>query len=369
MQEINKPRKSSKDASFNENFVNIVLGWQQHHGRHDMPWQQPPTPYRVLVSEIMLQQTQVATVIPYFERWMRAFPSLKDLAEASEDEVMALWQGLGYYSRARNLQKAARYIINDLHGEFPHELTDIEKIPGVGRYTAGAIRSFAYDSYGPIVDGNVRRLFCRIFGIEGPATSSAVTKQLWNYAEALTPQTNNRQFAQGLLDLGATLCKQRNPECEQCPFATNCVAFLDNRINELPTPKVKVTTPTKEGHFLWWGEDALVLEKRPSKGIWASLWSLPEVPEAPKDATLLGSFKHTFSHYKLEAKVWQVNPDKEATKNYAEISEALAYYNVKHSEESTKIIRSHNQFTSVGLPAPIRVFIEKHWRQSSNASE
>lgn len=348
-------------------FADTVLTWQHNHGRHDLPWQKPATPYRVLVSEIMLQQTQVATVIPYFQRWMQAFPTLDSLASASEDEVMALWQGLGYYSRARNLQKAARYIVTELNGEFPNELTAIEKIPGVGRYTAGAIRSFAYDAYGPIVDGNVRRLFCRLFGIEGQATSSAVNKALWQRAEELTPQTDNRRFAQGLLDLGATLCRKRNPECHSCPFSYACIAYQENRIAELPTPKAKKLTPTKQGHFIWLENDALVLEKRPSKGIWASLWSLPEVSEAPQDAKLKGSFKHVFSHYKLEATVWQLPAPSGAEKVCEAIGEELPGY--APSNQPITRIKSREEFLALGLPAPIRVFIEEHWPGMSNPSE
>ncbi|RUO34392.1 A/G-specific adenine glycosylase [Aliidiomarina shirensis] len=348
-------------------FANTVLAWQHSHGRHDLPWQKPATPYRVLVSEIMLQQTQVATVIPYFQRWMQVFPNIETLANASEDEVMAQWQGLGYYSRARNLQKAARYIVEELSGEFPRELTDIEKIPGVGRYTAGAIRSFAYDAYGPIVDGNVRRLFCRLFGIEGQVTSSAVNKTLWRHAEQLTPKTNNRNFAQGLLDLGATLCKKRNPNCQACPFSTECVAYRENKIEILPTPKIKKTTPVKEGHFIWLEDNALVLEKRPDKGIWASLWSLPEVTEAPKGATLKGRFKHVFSHYKLEANVWQLNaPQDNSANNAVALHEKLGTYERQSSH--TTSIKSREEFQALGLPAPIRVFIEEHWPHS-NASE
>jgi len=357
MQAANKLKKQLTAAKFAEE----VLTWQHQHGRHDLPWQQPATPYRVLVSEIMLQQTQVSTVIPYFQRWMQALPTLEALASANEDEVMALWQGLGYYSRARNLQKAARYIVHELNGKFPEELESIQKIPGVGRYTAGAIRSFAYDTYGPIVDGNVRRLFCRIFGIEGPPTSSAVNKELWQYAETLTPEQNNRRFAQGLLDLGATLCTKRNPSCQDCPFASSCVAFQEQRITELPNPKAKKAIPTKIGHFLWienLENNSLRLVKRPNKGIWASLWSLPEVSEKPLEAELKGSFKHVFSHYKLEAKVWAMTSANVEIMNHLE--EANPEYQLP--TDAVADLENSKTLNSLGLPTPIRAFIETHWQ-------
>lgn len=330
-----------------KNFVETVLSWQAAHGRHQLPWQHPATPYRVLVSEIMLQQTQVATVIPYFERWMTRFPTLQSLADASEDEVMALWQGLGYYSRARNLQKAARFLADTYNGEFPQELTDIQSIPGVGRYTAGAIKSFAYDEYGPIVDGNVRRLFCRLFGVEGVPSTSKVDKALWQLAEDYTPNQNNRRFAQGLLDLGATLCTARNPKCTECPLANHCVALHTGRVSELPTAKPKKTIPKRTGHFLWLQKDSeLYLEKRPEHGIWASLWSLPELSEAPTNATLKGSFQHTFSHYKLDAKIWSLSTIPDDTVAEGKADKWAAF----------------DDLTDIGLPAPIRKYIEQHSR-------
>lgn len=324
-----------------DSFTQTLLRWQASHGRHDLPWQQTPTPYRVLVSEVMLQQTQVATVIPYFERWMQAFPTLEALAQAPEDRVMALWQGLGYYSRARNLQKAARYLVDVCHGQFPRSLAKLQQIPGVGRYTAGAIAAFAHNEFGPIVDGNVKRLFCRLFGIEGQLSSSAVTNALWELAERYTPQHDNRAFAQGLLDMGATLCTPKNPACERCPFAPLCVAKQSDRIAWLPTPKPKKTVPTREGLFAWQEQDGqLLLEKRPPEGIWGGLWCLPELdrPACPADATLKGEFTHTFSHYKLQAEVWQLS-----------CLEPQASYQAWFTPE---------QLQTIGLPTPIRKFIK-----------
>ncbi|RUO18375.1 A/G-specific adenine glycosylase [Aliidiomarina haloalkalitolerans] len=325
-------------------FADIVLQWQALHGRHDLPWQQPATPYRVLVSEIMLQQTQVSTVIPYFQRWLQAFPDLHSLANAEEDQVMALWQGLGYYSRARNLQKAAQYLTQEYQGEFPNSLTELEQIPGVGRYTAGAIRSFAFDDYGPIVDGNVRRLFCRFFAIAGAPLSSAVNKQLWQLAEQFTPQNNNRAFAQGLLDLGATVCTPKKPNCNDCPLQSNCIAFQQSRVDEFPNPKPKKTIPLRQGHFIWRVENSQIwLQRRPESGIWARLWSLPEVDGVPKGASLVGEFQHTFSHYKLQAKVWQ--------HDHTHLQEPDANY-VDHHWLPLEAL------DSVGLPTPIRQFLQ-----------
>lgn len=318
-----------------------VINWQQSHGRHQLPWQQDVTPYKVLVSELMLQQTQVATVIPYFQRWMQVFPTVQALAAAPEDEVMRLWQGLGYYARARNLQKAARHITE--LGEFPATLEALLQVPGVGRYTAGAIMSFAYQQHGPIVDGNVRRLYCRLFALAGVPNTPALEKQLWAKAEQLTPQHQKphadcRAFAQGLLDLGATVCKPRQPLCEQCPLASHCQALAQQRISDFPNAKPKKTVPVKEGHFLLMRKaQQVLLVKRPGAGIWPALWCLPQPAQAPLDAELVGEFSHQFTHYKLQAKVWS-----------AEVS----------IEEAEQAWVDAAELADFGLPAPVRVYLE-----------
>lgn len=328
-------------------FAQRVLTWQKQHGRHDLPWQNPPTPYRVLVSEIMLQQTQVTTVIPYFERWMQRFPTLEHLAAAEEDAVMAMWQGLGYYSRARNLHKAARFVVRELQGQFPTDLADLQAIPGVGRYTAGAIRSFAFDAFGPIVDGNVRRLFCRFFGVEGVPTSTPVDKKLWQLADEYTPDTENRRFAQGLLDLGATCCTPRTPTCSLCPLQDSCYALNSQSVEILPTPKPKKTIPVRTGNFLWSADERTIfLQKRPDRGIWSALWCLPEIQSPPVNATLVGEFEHVFSHYKLIAKVWH-DPAMQ----------------VNESPQGAQI--SYNNLHEYGLPAPIQKFIQAQLDNSS----
>lgn len=319
-----------------------IIKWQQSHGRHQLPWQQDVTPYKVLVSELMLQQTQVATVIPYFSRWMAAFPDVETLAGAAEDDVMRLWQGLGYYARARNLQKAARHI--SALGDFPATLDALLQVPGVGRYTAGAIMSFAYQQYGPIVDGNVRRLYSRLFAVEGIPGSPAHEKKLWALAEQLTPQapqSDCKSFAQGLLDLGATICKPRQPLCDLCPVSPVCQALLQNRVSELPNPKPKKTVPEREGHFLLRLVDGKVLlQKRPSPGIWAALWCLPQTLAAPVDARLHGTFVHQFTHYRLNASVWFWPAAVEG------VAEAVA-------EQFIAL----DALDSVGLPAPLRAYL------------
>lgn len=333
-----------------KDFATTVLNWQKDHGRHDLPWQLPATPYRVLVSEIMLQQTQVVTVIPYFERWVARFPSLEALAEATEDEVMAHWQGLGYYSRARNLHKAAKYLGDEYNYVFPNNLKELETIPGVGPYTAGAIRSFAFNEYGPIVDGNVKRFFCRLFGIEGQPNSGQVTKQLWKKAAELTPTEHNRSFAQGLLDIGATLCTPKQPKCSACPFTGHCVAFATDRQAELPTPKIKKQIPERDAHFiLHHKNNAIQLEKRIESGIWAALWCFPEVGEPPPRAILAGEFKHTFSHFKMHGHIWQLQP-------------AVAEVNAHELEIlGQRCWVTQQQLGEFGLPAPIKKIIPKLW--------
>lgn len=319
-----------------------IIAWQRQHGRHALPWQQQVTPYKVLVSELMLQQTQVATVIPYFERWLAAFPDLQTLALADEDEVMRLWQGLGYYARARNLHKAAKYL--SALPELPSNLAGWLAVPGVGRYTAGAILSFAYDQYGPIVDGNVRRLFCRLFALDGIPGSSALEKRLWQYAEQLTPASQNRSFAQGLLDLGATICKPRQPLCEQCPLRSHCQALLKNRIEQFPNAKPKKQIPTREAHFLLYSDArGVYLEKRPSPGIWSALWCLPEHASAPTGALLDGQFSHQFSHYKLEASVWRVS----------EVNESADAF----STQTKGRWQCWSKLAELGLPAPLKSYL------------
>jgi A/G-specific adenine glycosylase len=328
-------------------FAQLIVAWQQQHGRHDLPWQREANPYHVLVSELMLQQTQVTTVIPYFERWLQRFPSLQHLAEAHTDEVMALWQGLGYYSRARNLHRAAQQICQDYAGTIPSSTDELREIAGIGAYTAGAIRAFAYDLDGVIVDGNVKRLFSRFFAIEGDLNTSAKQRQIWQLAEHYTPSADNRSYAQGLLDLGATICTPRQPRCHNCPLLLHCQARQQDRVAELPQRKEKATIPTRDGYFLWHADDhGIVLEQRPHQGIWPTLWCLPEIDAATAAAwsattVLHGCFKHTFSHYKLQAQILVANATSIST---------------THPQRHI----AWSQLDQIGLPAPIAKYLQRH---------
>lgn len=335
-----------------EQFAQRIIHWQQQHGRHDLPWQREATPYHVLVSELMLQQTQVSTVIPYFERWLQRFPTIQHLAQSSTDEVMAAWQGLGYYSRAQNLHRAAKQICLDYAGKIPAAADELREICGIGPYTAGAIRAFAYDLDGVIVDGNVKRLFSRFFAIDGDLASSSKQRVLWQLAEHFTPSSDNRRYAQGLLDLGATICTPRQPQCQRCPLSDDCRAKQQDRVAELPNRKTKVSVPIRAGYFLWQATAVgIYLVQRPSNGIWPSLWCLPEieanlVPDWSAKATLHGSFKHTFSHYKLHAQVFS-------------IESSQAYPAVASGHPSAHLIE-WSRLEKIGLPAPIAKYLQRH---------
>jgi A/G-specific adenine glycosylase len=294
-------------------FSSRILQWYDHHGRMDLPWQQDVSAYRVWISEIMLQQTQVQTVIPYFERFMQRFPSVHALAGATEDEVLHLWTGLGYYARARNLHKTARMISDDHQGKFPVTVSELCELPGIGRSTAGAIVSIAGGRRAPIFDGNVKRVLARCFGIEGWPGQANVAKQFWQKADELTPERRVADYTQAIMDLGATLCVRTSPNCKACPVETICVANREGRIEALPGKKPRKTMPVKSTCMLI-VENAsaeLLLEKRASRGLWGGLWSFPECAADELDDTLsnfptgtssdyLSPFRHTFTHFHLD---------------------------------------------------------------------
>ncbi len=271
-------------------FATRLLTWHARHGRHDLPWQNTRDPYRIWLSEIMLQQTQVDTVIPYYHRFLARFPNLAALAAANQDDVLALWSGLGYYARARNLHQAAQTVMSDHDGRFPQDADTIATLPGIGRSTAAAIAAFAFDRRGAILDGNVKRVLCRAFGIAGYPGDKAVENRLWDLAESLLPPRaeDTGTYIQAQMDLGATLCTRSRPACERCPLTDVCIARREDRVTMLPTPKPRKTVPLRQVRVaVIIAGDRILLEKRPATGIWGGLMSLPELPDdrAPAGST------------------------------------------------------------------------------------
>lgn len=308
-----------------DNFSQRLLRWFQQHGRKDLPWQRNPTPYRVWVSEIMLQQTQVATVIPYFERFMQRFPDIAALAAAHQDEVLHLWTGLGYYARGRNLHQAARKIRDQYGGEFPTDLEQVMTLPGIGRSTAGAVLSLSLGQRHAILDGNVKRVLARYHAIEGWPGTPAIEKAMWQLAEQHTPTRNNAVYTQAIMDLGATVCRRSRPLCPLCPQQRACRALTQGLQNKLPWPRPKKQLPSRNTTMLMLanGEGRVLLLQRPPTGIWGGLWSFPELEQDnPSDTEIrrwcrdnLGHqvkvnerwpvLRHSFSHFHLDIEpVW-----------------------------------------------------------------
>jgi A/G-specific adenine glycosylase len=339
-------------------FAPALIAWQQRHGRHDLPWQNTCDPHAVWLSEIMLQQTQVATVIPYYRRFLERFPTVTALAAATEDDVLALWSGLGYYSRGRNLHRAARIIVTEHGGRFPGTLEALMTLPGIGRSTAAAIFVFAFGGRAAILDGNVKRVLARLRGIEGYPGDPAVAARLWRDAEALLPGNNLVAYTQGLMDLGATVCTRRNPRCNVCPVSTLCVALASDRVSALPTPKPRKTLPQRCTLMLVLqraGE--ILLEKRPPAGIWGGLWCFPEedadtdpvaacarrfgakvLPEA-----MLPMIAHGFTHFRLD-----ILPQPVVVKRWP-----------PQAEETGRLWISPEDALQVALPAPVRGIVER----------
>ena len=305
-----------KTASGTAGFARRLVAWQRNHGRHDLPWQRTRDPYLIWVSEIMLQQTQVGAVVGYYARFIERFPDLHALADANEDTVLRHWSGLGYYARARNLHKAARLVVSEYGGRFPHTAVQIAALPGIGRSTAAAIAAFAFGEHGAILDGNVKRVLARCFGIEGFPGSAKVEAQLWALAERLLPPQGDdiEAYTQGLMDLGATICTRANPACEKCPVSATCIARRTGRTAELPSPRPRKDYPTRTAQWLVLRyRKQVLLERRPPAGIWGSLWAFPEFEG--KDLARhclerfgcelsghreLPQFAHGFTHFRLE---------------------------------------------------------------------
>jgi A/G-specific adenine glycosylase len=299
-------------------FADRLLAWFEVHGRHNLPWQIDPSPYRVWVSEVMLQQTQVATVIPYYQRFMARFPTVQSLASAPLDEVLHLWTGLGYYARARNMRACAQALVARHGGEFPGSLDAVMALPGIGQSTAGAILALSRGERLPILDGNVKRVLARVFGIAGDPGSAEVIAHLWAQSEACTPSSKVREYTQAIMDLGATVCTRAGPACTICPMSRDCVAALGGRQAELPGKKQKRRRGSREATLLIAetgskGSVAVLVERRPAAGLWGGLWSPPqfesefaaldwvrrEVGEPESKWHTLAPIHHAFTHFDL----------------------------------------------------------------------
>ncbi|MEE9350707.1 MAG: A/G-specific adenine glycosylase [Thiotrichaceae bacterium] len=342
------------------NFAENVLTWFDQHGRKDLPWQQDSTTYSTWVSEIMLQQTQVVTVIPYYQKFMLAFPDVITLANADQDSVLKHWAGLGYYSRARNLHAAAQQVRDEFNGVVPNDLDSLISLSGIGRSTAGAILSLAYDQVQPILDGNVKRVLARFHAVSGWTGKASVAKELWLLAEKHLPSKRNADYTQAMMDLGATLCTRSKPTCLICPLHKECKAHRQGNPTDYPTPKPRKVVPDKYATMLLLMNDdsQVMLEKRPSPGIWGGLWSLPQFDDLQSAETwyekvygetfnpvkTLDEFTHTFSHFRLH-----IQPIK-----------------VKHTTLVTGVMEAndilwYNSGTdfSGGLPAPIKKLFKR----------
>ena len=338
-------------------FQQRLLAWFDQNGRKDLPWQKDITPYRVWLSETMLQQTQVSTVIPYFNRFVERFSDIATLAEAPVDDVLHHWSGLGYYARARNLHKTARLIFEK--GYFPDTLEALIELPGIGRSTAGAILSIAFNKSHPILDGNVKRVLARFKAIAGWPGVSSVNKELWELSSRFTPSSRVADYTQAIMDLGATLCTRSNPSCTDCPLNTDCLARTTNTVFAFPGAKPIKILPAKRLVFLMLRDDSgrTLLEKRPPAGIWGGLWSLPEFDDV-ESAThwcqaqniplihqqSLPTQRHTFSHYHLDFTPLLVKTDN-PTNNVMEANRTVWY--------------KADQIIEIGLPAPIKLLLQQ----------
>ncbi|BFT32329.1 A/G-specific adenine glycosylase [Alteromonas sp. D210916BOD_24] len=324
---------SVRIPNHNGSFAERVLAWFDEHGRKHLPWQQDVTPYKVWVSEIMLQQTQVTTVIPYFERFMASFPSVFALASASQDEVLHHWTGLGYYARARNLHKAAKVLVDEYDGNFPTDIEAVIALPGIGRSTAGAILSLSRNQRHPILDGNVKRVLARYYAIEGWPGQKSVENALWEVAEKHTPETRCAHYTQVMMDLGAMVCTRSKPKCDACPLQSGCLAYAQGAQSAFPGKKPKKALPVKSTYMMVARfHQQVYLEQRPPTGIWGGLYGFLEstsVEEGVGALKLRGiqvesthqleGFRHTFSHFHLDITPVVAVIDLPPTKQVAEL--------------------------------------------------
>ncbi len=344
-----------------EIFQQKILAWFDLFGRKNLPWQLNISPYRVWLSEVMLQQTQVTTVIPYFNHFIQNFPDIHKLASAPLDSVLHLWSGLGYYARARNLHKTAKIISEETGGKFPNDLNSLMQLPGIGRSTAGAISSIAFNKSQPILDGNVRRVLARFHAISGWTGSTKISNELWQLSSDYTPLLRVADYTQAIMDLGATTCIRRKPKCRVCPINSACIAKIENKISELPTPKPKKTLPSKKIIFLLLQDHQgkILLEQRPETGIWGGLWSFPEYPSLAKiqscfmekNITIklikqLEEQRHTFSHYHLDYTAIMFK-----TENPINIV----------MEANQSVWYKSEQLKSLGLPTPVKKLLQNQY--------
>ena len=337
---------------------NTLLKWHKQHGRHDLPWQNTQDAYRIWISEIMLQQTQVSTVIPYYQRFMASYPTIVDLANAENDDVMHHWTGLGYYARARNLHKAAKIVSEQYKGVFPTSFEEVIALPGIGRSTAGAILAFSSSQRHPILDGNVKRVLARFYEVEGWYGKKQVENHFWELADANTPTKGVATYTQAIMDFGATLCSRSKPKCQQCPLQADCGAFKADRVKELPHGKPKTNKPTKQTYMLLIknANDEFLLQQNPPSGIWGGLWCPTQVDKLEANHQVgsvnietletLPIYKHTFSHYHLEITpvVCRVTGATQA------VAESTQVWYKSQTDESEQL--------KLGLAAPVKKLME-----------
>jgi A/G-specific adenine glycosylase len=347
----------------------LLLAWWDRHGRHDLPWQQDTTPYRVWVSEIMLQQTQVATVERYYGRFMQSFPRVAALAAATQDEVLHHWSGLGYYSRARNLHKAAQTVVAEYDGVFPTDIEQLTALPGIGRSTAGAILALACDQPQPILDGNVKRVLARLYALEGWPGTVANQKKLWEYAEACTPHTRVANYTQAIMDLGATVCTRSKPACNLCPLQSMCAVYKRGLTGVIPAAKPRKPRPRRAAVIVMAvnKEGAVLLEKRPPAGIWGGLWSFPELEsleavdkwcaaqfgvDAPAK-TVWSDVSHSFSHFDFDMRPVEIRMEASLRTLSAGVMEGerWLWYNTRSPAD-------------VGLAAPVAKLLQTFDRRT-----
>ena len=340
-------------------FQENVLHWFDHFGRTDLPWQQKISAYRVWVSEVMLQQTQVSTVIPYYHRFMTAYPTVQDLAKAESDEVMHYWTGLGYYARARNLHKTAKLVSHQPDGKFPSTVDSLSALPGIGRSTAGAICAIAFKRRAAILDGNVKRVLARFSATDGWPGKADVMQRLWTLAEKYTPEARIADYTQAMMDLGATVCTRSNPKCTECPLNIHCRAYKDDSAHQFPGKKPKKALPVKEKIMLLIRnvQGEILLQQNPPTGLWGGLWVLPMVDSPSEIDAMCSTFglsikhkiplqprRHTFSHFHLDYQPIEIDAYNDGHQSKIQESAGQVWYNLANP-------------LLLGLPAPIKALL------------